>query len=132
MRIPNSKLTMPLCPCFRPKDPQKEKDDVVKRLNVILVGEKLNLTDFKPGQIIDNSEVFGPCDPFHKISVEKIGLWTLKTYIKYGRDDEEIESKCWTIITQLGDYGIYLKVPNSTFFTILHPTFKRNVCKMIT
>ena len=102
---------MPHCHCFSLKPSQKEKEDVLKRLNVILLGRKLKVV-LKPGHIIDNSEVFGPHDSFHKISVEKLGLWALKNYVKYENDDSEIRPKCYRILYDLSylDGYICLKV----------------------
>ena len=60
---------MAICPCFGPKDPQKKKADVIKRLNIIRLGGKVFYPmELKPGQIIDYSETFGPRDPIHKIT----------------------------------------------------------------
>ena len=114
---------MPLCPCFRPKDPEKEKEDVLKRLNVLILGDYLDRIDVKPGQIIDHSNIFGQCDPFHKISVEKIGLWVLNNYVKYDNDDDtEIRDKCDSVLMNLSFLHIYLKVPKLKIL-LFSPTF---------
>ena len=105
MKTALSELKMPLCSCFRSKDSQKEKEDVLNRIHVVLIH-----LETKPGYIIDNSEVFGPCDPFHKISVEKLGLWAVRNYIKYENDESEIREKCYDIIHDLYGTDIYLKV----------------------